>query len=140
MEAHHPADDRSVRAWIGAEPVSNRDASEDKGVILQFDLSGRIGVETGCSISLFGPPRRRVDHPQHLDYEAVSAESYRLRSTAWSAFYRFGLITADLQLIKLGRSTMEAAADVSKAANEDDLNKRGDLARQRVEKFVAAAA
>src|SRR5215475_12272790 len=83
---------------------------------------------------------RRDDHPEHHDDEAVSAESYRLRSDAWSAFYRFRLTTTDAKLIELGRSAIEGAARVSKAADEDDLNKRGDRARELLEDFVSAGA
>lgn len=83
---------------------------------------------------------RRHEHPQQADPEDARAESYRLRSVAWSAFYRFRLTTANAELTNLGWSAVEEAAHVAKGADENDLRERGERARALLEDFVTAAA
>lgn len=70
----------------------------------------------------------------------MRTESYRLRSAAWSAFYRFRLTTADNELTKLGWSAVEEAAHVANATDEAELRERGERAREFLEDFVAVAA
>jgi hypothetical protein len=83
---------------------------------------------------------RRQEHPQHMDPEDVRTESYRLRSVAWSAFYRFRLTTTDPELTQLGWTAVESAAHVANATDEADVRTRGEQARELLEKFVTAAA
>jgi len=83
---------------------------------------------------------RRQEHPDQMVPQDVRSESYRLRSVAWSAFYRFRLTTTDPALTKLGWSAVEEAAHVAHAADEADLRERGERARALLEEFVAAAA
>jgi hypothetical protein len=83
---------------------------------------------------------RRHEDPQQLDADDARTESYRLRSIAWSAFYRFRLTTADAALTELGWSAVEEAAHVAKATDEADLRERGERARALLEEFVTVAA
>lgn len=83
---------------------------------------------------------RRHEHPQRRDPEDVRNESYRLRSAAWSAFYRFRLTTTDAELTELGWAAAEEAAHVADAADEKDVHDRGERARALLEEFVTAAA
>jgi hypothetical protein len=83
---------------------------------------------------------RRQEHPQQRDPDDARTESYRLRSIAWSAFYRFRLTTADNELTKLGWSAVEEAAHVANATDEADLRERGERARALLEDFVTVAA
>ena len=83
---------------------------------------------------------RRQEHPQHLDPEDVRTESYRLRSVAWSAFYRFRLTTTDPELTQMGWTAIESAAHVANATDETDMRERGEQARELLEKFVTTAA
>jgi hypothetical protein len=83
---------------------------------------------------------RRHENSEKIDPDEVRTESYRLRSVAWSAYYRFSLTCTDAQLTGLAWSAVEQAAHVEKAADEERLRERGDQARAVLEKFVIAAA
>jgi hypothetical protein len=83
---------------------------------------------------------RREEDPQQMVPEDIRNESYRLRSAAWSAFYRFRLTTTDAELTRLAWTAVDAAADVDHATDRDNLRERGDRARTLLEEFVAAAA
>jgi hypothetical protein len=83
---------------------------------------------------------RRHEDPQQRDPDDVRTESYRLRSIAWSAFYRFRLTSPDNELTKLGWSAVEEAAHVANATDEADLRERGERARVLLEDFVTLAS
>lgn len=83
---------------------------------------------------------RHHEHPQQADLREVRDEAYRLRSTAWSSYYRFRLTATDSHLSTLGWSAVEQTAQVAQAADEADLRLRGERARKLLEEFVATAA
>jgi hypothetical protein len=83
---------------------------------------------------------RRREPPDQLDSGHARDESYRLRSAAWSAFYRFRLTTRDTDLTSLGWTAVEEAAHISTAAIEAELRANGERARDLLDQFVAAAA
>ena len=78
------------------------------------------------------------DH--HLDRSSIRAESSRLRSVAWTAFYRFKLTSPDQQLTNLATRAVEEASDVADASDKVDLKKRSERARARIDEFISAAA
>jgi len=49
VKAHDPVDDRPVRARAGLQPVPHEDPFQHERAVLQFDLTGRVGVETTVS-------------------------------------------------------------------------------------------
>lgn len=77
---------------------------------------------------------------RQADPADARSETYRLRSGAWSAFYRFMLTTDDTGLVNMGWTAVEEAAHVAKATTEEELRERGEGARARIDGFVAAAA
>jgi hypothetical protein len=83
--------------------------------------------------------RRRSEEYQR-DPEGVRAKSSRLRSTAWSAFYRFKLTSNDEELTSLAKQAVEAAAHVYDARNSADLQKRSERARACIDDFITSAA
>lgn len=83
---------------------------------------------------------RRHEHSQQVDSGDVRDDSYRLRSTAWSAYYRFRITTTDAQLTTLGWSAVDQTAQVARATDEADLRSRGERARELLEEFVVTAA
>lgn len=74
------------------------------------------------------------------DRAGIRAESSRLRSIAWSAFYRFKLTSPDERLTTLARKAVEEALDVTDASDKVDLKKRSEQARVRIEEFITVAA
>jgi hypothetical protein len=83
---------------------------------------------------------RRQEHPLQRDPDDARTEYYRLRSIAWSAYYRFRLTTANNELTKLGWPAVEETAHVANATDEADLRERGERAPELLEEFVAVAA
>jgi hypothetical protein len=83
---------------------------------------------------------RLRENPQQMVPADVRTESYRLRSAAWSAFYRFRLTNTDAELAQLGSTVVEAAANITHATDEADMRERGEHARMLLEVFVIAAA
>ena len=82
----------------------------------------------------------RLQHLQNEGGEDPRYESYRMRSVAWSAFYRFRLTNADHELSALGWSAADEAAHVARAEDEADLRERGERARDLLEEFVTKAS
>lgn len=77
---------------------------------------------------------------QQLDRSSIRAESSRLRSVAWTAFYRFKLTSPEDQLTNLAEQAVEEAFDVADASDKADLKKRSEQARARIDEFISAAA
>jgi hypothetical protein len=75
-----------------------------------------------------------------LDQSSIRAESTRLRSIAWTAFYRFKLTAPDQQLTDLATQAVEEALDVADASDKVDLKTRSERARARIDEFISAAA
>jgi hypothetical protein len=57
-----------------------------------------------------------------LDQSSIRAESTRLKSVAWAAFYRFKLTSPDQQLTDLAARAVEEALDVADASDKVDLS------------------
>ena len=85
-----------------------------------------------------GYSRMTVEDHQ-LDRSSIRAESSRLRSVSWTAFYRFKLTSQDQQLTNLAARAVEEAFDVVDASDKVDLKKRSELARARIDEFISAA-
>jgi hypothetical protein len=83
---------------------------------------------------------RLLPEDRRRDRSAVIAESSRLRSVAWTAFYRFKLTSPDSELTRLAEQAVQDAADVSDASDRNDLKSRSELARKRIDEFTCAAA
>ena len=60
-------------------------------------------------------------------------------ASAWSASYRFRLTTPDAHLNTLAAQALEAAAQLSDAADEADLRQQAEHAGTRIDAFVTAA-
>ena len=83
----------------------------------------------------------RMPEDGHVsDRPRVIAESSRLRSVAWTAFYRFKLTSPDRQLTDLAAQAVQAALDVADANDREDLKDRSERARSRIERFTSTAA
>lgn len=86
-----------------------------------------------------GYSRMTVEDHQ-LDRLSIRAESSRLRSVAWTAFYRFKLTSPHQQLTNLATRTVEEAFDVADANDREDLKKRSERARARIDELISATA
>ncbi len=75
-----------------------------------------------------------------FDHSSIRAESTRLRSVAWTAFYRFKLTSPDQQLTDLATRAVEEALDVADGSDKVDLRTRSERARARIDDFISAAA
>jgi hypothetical protein len=69
---------------------------------------------------------RMIMEDHQLDRSSIRAESSRLRSIAWTAFYRFKLTSPDQQLTNLATRAVEEAFDVADASDREDLKKRAN--------------
>jgi hypothetical protein len=83
---------------------------------------------------------RMTSEDGQFDQSSIRAESTRLRSVAWTAFYRFKLTSPDQLLADLARGAVEEALNVADASNQVDLKTRSERARARIDDFVSAAA
>lgn len=84
--------------------------------------------------------RSLSDRAYRTDPREARAESYRMLASAWSAFYRFRLTTSDAHLNTLAAQALEAAAQLSDAADDADLRQQAEQAGTRIDAFVTAAA
>jgi len=96
-----------------------------------MDLRG-IRYDSGYS--------RMTAKDDRLDRSSIRAESTRLRSVAWTAFYRFKLTSPDQQLTNLATQAVEEAFGVADASDKVDLKKRSERARARIDEFISVAA
>jgi hypothetical protein len=83
---------------------------------------------------------RRHETANGMTPPSVRDESYRLRASAWHAFFRLKLLTDDTDLIAMAGEAIENAADIPGASSEEELSSRGDRARASLDAFVTAAA
>jgi hypothetical protein len=83
---------------------------------------------------------RMTAKDDQIDRSSIRAESTRLRSVAWTAFYRFKLTSPDEQLTGLATRAVEEALDVVDASNKVDLKTRSERARAHIDEFISAAA
>ncbi len=83
---------------------------------------------------------RMTEDDQQLDRAGIIAESSRLRSVTWTAFYRFKLTSPDAELIELATRAIEDALDVADASVKADLKTRSEQARARIDVFISTAA
>jgi hypothetical protein len=86
-----------------------------------------------------GYSRMTVEDRQ-LDRSSIRAESSRLRSVAWTAFYRFKTDIAGPATHQSRHTAVEEAFDVVDASDKVDLKKRSEQARARIDEFISAAA
>jgi hypothetical protein len=96
-----------------------------------MDLRG-IRYDSGYS--------RMTAEDDKFDPSSIRAESTRLRSVAWTAFYRFKLTSPDQQLTDLATRAVEEALDVADGSDKVDLKTRSERARARIDDFISAAA
>jgi hypothetical protein len=75
-----------------------------------------------------------------LDQSSIRTESTRLRSVAWTAYYRFKLTSPDQLLADLATRAVEEALDVADGSDMADLRTRSERARARINEFINAAA
>jgi hypothetical protein len=78
--------------------------------------------------------------PTTGDRSAIIAESSRLRSIAWSAFYRFKLTSPGDSLAQLVERAVQKTADVTDADDKDELKRRSAQARKYIDELANAAA
>ena len=83
---------------------------------------------------------RMTEDDRQLDRSSTQAESSRLRSVAWTAFYRFKLTSPDAGLTDLAIRAVEDALDVADGSDKADLKSRSAQARERINAFISAAA
>lgn len=83
---------------------------------------------------------RMIVNEQQQDRSSIRTESSRLRSVAWTAFYRFKLTSPDVRLTHLATRAVEDAFDVADADDKADLKKRSEQARARIDEFITFAA
>ena len=83
---------------------------------------------------------RMPEDGRESDRSRFIAESSRLRSVAWTAFYRFRLTSPDQRLTELAARAVQGALDVADASDPEDLKDRSERARSRIEKFTSTAA
>jgi hypothetical protein len=95
-----------------------------------MDLRG-IRYDSGYS--------RMTPEDDQLDQSSIRAESTRLRSVAWTTFYRFKLTSPDQELTNLATRAVEEALDVADASDKVDLKTRSERARARIDDFINAA-
>ena len=122
--AHRNGQDRHVFAYR----LIARDTVEEKIIELQNtkrDLAEAIISADGNLIS------RLTAEDDQLDQSGIRAESTRLRSVAWTAFYRFKLTSPDQQLTELAALAVEEALGVADASDKMDLKTRSERARAR---------
>jgi hypothetical protein len=67
-------------------------------------------------------------------------EAYRLRATAWHAYFRLKLLCGDEALLARATRAVEAAAEMHEARDDAELRSRGEAAKQLLDEFVTAAA
>ncbi|HLV59235.1 MAG TPA: hypothetical protein VKY81_10275 [Natronosporangium sp.] len=67
-------------------------------------------------------------------------EAYRLRATAWHAYFRLKLLCGDEGLLAKATSAVEAAAGMHEARDDAELRSRGETAKRLLDDFVTAAA
>jgi hypothetical protein len=125
--------------------ASARTESNARGERLRQERLAAYSALAGAVMDLRGAQYERAysrfkSEVQRSDRSAVIAESSRLRSVAWSAFYRFKLTTPDGELTKLAERAVEETVDVSDADDKDDLKRRSEQARKRIDDFTCAAA
>lgn len=70
----------------------------------------------------------------------VREEAYRLRATAWHAYFRLKLLCGDEGLLAKATSAVEAAAGMHEARDDAELRSRGETAKRLLDDFVTAAA
>jgi hypothetical protein len=83
---------------------------------------------------------RMNEGDQQRDRSSTEAESSRLRSVAWAAFYRVKLTSLESKLIDLAELAVKDALDVADADDKVDLKARSELARARIDDFIKSAA
>lgn len=82
----------------------------------------------------------RITEDDHLGRADIIAESSRLRSVTWTAFYRFKLTSPDAELTELAGQAIEHAFEVDDASDKADLKARSEQARARIDAFISKAA
>lgn len=79
------------------------------------------------------------DDRQIREYRTARNESYRLRSLALQTLYRVRLVADRSDIADLADRAMQCTSNIHKANSDDELNRRGEQARQAVEDFIDAA-
>jgi hypothetical protein len=135
----------ATASYLFQGKISERNESKARDERLRQELLAAYSSLAGAVMDLRGiqydrGSSRMIEEDQQLDRSSIRAESSRLRSVAWTAFYRFRLTSPDQQLTKLATRAVEEALDVADADDKVDLKKRSERARARIDDFVRAAA
>jgi hypothetical protein len=129
----------------GSKSSNKRAQAQARSERLRQERLAACSTFVGAVMDLRGAQYDRADSrmPEEgpvRDRSRFVAESSRLRSVAWTAFYRFKLTSPDQQLTDLAERAVQAALGVADAHNREDLKDRSEQARSRIEKFTSTAA
>jgi hypothetical protein len=83
---------------------------------------------------------RMTAKDDRIDRSSLRAESTRLRTVEWTAFYRFKLTSPDEQLTNLARRAVEEALDVADASNKVELKAQSERARAYIDEYISVVA
>ena len=119
----------ATASYLFQGKISERNESKARDERLRQERLGAYSSFAGAVMDLRGIQYDRgysriEDH--QLDRSSIRAESSRLRSVAWTAFYRFKLTSPDQQLTNFAARAVEEAFDVVDASDKVDLKKRSE--------------
>lgn len=135
----------ATASYLFQGKISERNELKARGERLRQERLTAYSSFAGAVMDLRGVQydrgrSRMTVEDQQIDRSGIRAESSRLRSVAWTAFYRFKLTSQAEQLTHLARRAVEGALDVADASDKADLKKRSEHARARIDDFISAAA
>lgn len=135
----------ATASYLFQGKISERNESKARDERLRQERLAAYSSFAGAVMDLRGIQydrgySRMIVEDHQLDRSSIRAESSRLRSVAWTAFYRFKLTSPDQQLTNLATRAVEEAFDVVDASDKVDLKKRSERARARIDEFISAAA
>lgn len=135
----------ATASYLFQGKISERSQSTARGEQLRQERLAAYSSFAGAVMDLRrtqydrGYSRMTQNGPQ-LDRSDIIAESSRLRSVTWTAFYRFKLTSPDAELTEFARGAVEDAFDVADASDKADLKARSEQARARIDAFISTAA
>jgi hypothetical protein len=135
----------ATASYLFQRKISERNESKARGERLRQERLAAYSSFAAAVMDLRGIQydrgySRMTPGNDQLDRSSIRAESTRLRSVAWTAFYRFKLASPDHQLTTLATRAVEEALDVADASNKVDLKTRSEQARARIDELINTAA
>jgi hypothetical protein len=133
----------ATASYLFQSKISERNESTDRDERLHQERLAAYSSFAGAVMDLrrtqYDRGYSRMARDQQVDRSGIIAESSRLRSVAWTAFYRFKLTSPDAELTDLATRAVEEAFDVADASDKADLKKRSEQARAQIDAFITAA-